>query len=474
MKSLWGDRVKHSPNRRATVLTAVVGVAMGLALAGVGTVPAQADDQPVIALRQIAPVAVSPATLAGVSKTAMPYLSFTTTAKSLSTSATLTIDVTQLSKIANVTFSDNCTVVQHVASCGESFYYDDLTGVGTIGAETQMTVRAKVGAPVGSSAAYTIGGTADNASIVGGQGTVEIGGPAFDQAQPANLTDLAVGSTVNKPVRFTNIGDRAADGTQVLLWASPGIGFAKHFGNCEYSADGGPMVAEMALCTIPGQVLPGEKAALAPAVRLNVESTAYYTYLDSMIAPAGDPGIQQSASGHQWTQGTGGQLTLRTITPGTANDAPSGVVSLSERGTHGDYRITNLQAANTADFSVSGASATAAQGDTVTLDFAMTNNGPATIFYRSGDIVGTVDVQLPPGTSPVGSSANCREQGSGYRCSNQSIVSTAGTVTDFSLTLRVDQVIPGAQGSVSMDWSPGGQPAFDTNPSDDTAALTVN
>ncbi|WP_143031631.1 hypothetical protein [Actinacidiphila guanduensis] len=466
--------MKHSSKRRAMALTAAVGAAMGLALTGVAAVPAQAADQPVIALQQIAPVAVSPATLTGVSRTALPYLSFTTTAKSLSTSATLTIDVTQLSQIATVTFSDNCTVVQHVASCGELFYYDDLTGVGTIGAETQMTVKAKAGAPVGSSGSYTISGTADNAEIVGGQGTVEIGGPAYDQAQPTNRTDLAVGSTVNEPVRFTNRGDRAADGTQVLLWASPGVGFAKHFANCEYSTGGDPMVAEMALCTIPGVVLPGEKAALAPAVRLNVEPTAYYTYLDSMVAPTGDPGIQQSAAGHQWTQGTGGQLTLRVITPGTATDAPSGVVSLSERGSHGNYRITSLQAANTADFSVTGASATAAEGDTVTLNFSMTNNGPATIFYRSGDIVGVVDVTLPPGTSPVGSSANCRQQGGGYSCSDQTIVSSAGAVTDFSVTVRVDQVIPGAQGSVSMNWGPAGQPAFDTNTSNDTAALTVN
>jgi hypothetical protein len=465
--------MKHSSKRRAVALAAAVCAAMGLALTGV--TPAQADDQPVITLQQIAPVAVSPATLTGVSKTALPYLSFTTKASSLSASATLTIDVTQLATIANVTFSDNCTVVQHVASCWELFYYDDLSGVGTIGAVTQMTVKAKADAPVGSSADYTISGTADNATIVGGQGTVEIGGPAYNQTQPKNMTDLAVGSSVTEPVRFTNIGDRAADATQVLLWASPGIGFAKHFANCEYSADGGPMVAEVALCTIPGQVLPGEKAALAPAVRLNVESTAYSTYLDSMVAPAGDPGIQQSAAGHQWTQGVGGQLTLKVITPGTANDAPSGTVSLTERGSHGDYRITSLQAANTADFSVTGASATAAEGDTVTLDFAMTNNGPATIFYRSGDIVGSVDVQLPPGTSPVSSSANCEQEGTTtYSCSDHSIVSPAGEVTDFSLTLRVDQVIPGAQGSVSMVWGPGGQPAFDTNPSNDTAALTLN
>ncbi|WP_031522064.1 hypothetical protein [Streptomyces sp. NRRL F-5123] len=457
--------MKHSSKRRALALVAAVGAAAGLALTGVG--PAQAADQPVIALQPVGPVAVSPATLTGVSKTAMPYLSFTTTANSLSTEATLTIDVTQLAQIADVSFSDNCTVVQHVASCGESFYFDDLSGVGSIGALTQMTVRAKADAPAGASASYTVSGTADSATIVGGQGTVEIGGPAYDEAQPKNLTDLAVGTTLSEGVRFTNRGDRAADGTQVLLWASPGIGFARHFANCEYSGGDQPMVAEMALCTIPGLVLPGETAALSPAVRLNVESTAYYTYMDAMIAPAGDTNIQQSAAGQQWTQGTGGQLTLKVITPGTANDAPSGTVSLTERGVHGNYRIAALQAANTADFSVSGASATAAEGDTVTLHLSMTNNGPATIFYRSGDIVGAADIQLPPGTSLV-SPAN------GTHCSDRTIISPAGEVTDCTVTVHVDQVIPGAQGSITMSWGQAGHPAFDTDASDDTAPITLN
>jgi len=464
--------MKHSSRRHAVVWAAALSAAAGLALTGVA--PAQADDAPVLTLQQISPVAVSPATLTGVSKTAMPYLSFTTTAGSLSTGATLTIDTTQLATIANVTFSDNCTVVQHVASCSELFFYDDLNGVGSIGASTQMTVRAKAGAPAGASASYTVSGTADNATIVGGQGTVEIGGPAYDQTQPKNRTGVAVGSTVAEPVRFTNIGDRAADATQVMLWASPGVTFAKHYANCEYSDGHDPQITQVALCTIPGQVLPGERAALAPAVRLTVQSTAYYTYLDSMIAPAGDPGIQQSSAGYQWTQGTGGQLGLRIITPGTANDAPSGTVSLTERGSHGDYRITSLLADNSADFSVTGASATGAQGDTVTMDFSMANNGPATIFYRSGDTIG-VDVQLPPGTSGVGSSANCEQESStSYHCTDGTIVSPAGSVTDFSVTLHVDQEVPGAQGSVAMGWGPAGQPAFDTNTSDDTAVLALN
>ncbi|MFI0744292.1 hypothetical protein [Streptomyces sp. NPDC021224] len=464
--------MSYTRNRRAVALVATAGAAAGLALTGVA--PAHADDQPVITLRQTAPVAVSPATLAGVSTTTSPYLSFTTTASSLSANVTLTVDVTQLSAIADVTFSDNCTVVEHVASCWEMFFYDNLDGVGSIGALTQMTIKAKAGAPAGASADYTVSGTADNAVVVGGTGTVDIGGPAYDQTQPTDLTGVAVGSAVTEPVRFTNRGDRPADGTQALLWASPGIGFARHFANCRYSGEGDPREAALALCDIPGEVLPGEKAALAPAVRLNVESTAYTTYLDSMIAPAGDPGIAQSVAGRAWTQGTGGQLTLKTLTPGTPTDAPAGTVSLSQRGTHGDYRITSIQAANTADFSVTGATATAAAGDDVTLDLAMTNNGPATIFDRSGD-TRIATVHLPPGTTPVSASANCHPQGAtSYSCSNGDIVSPAGEVSHFSLTVHVDEVIPAAQGSISMNWGPSGRPAYDPDPADDTAPITLN
>jgi hypothetical protein len=94
----------------------------------------------------------------------------------------LTIDVTQLAAIAHVAFSDNCTVTHNMATCSERLYDPDGPS-STIGAETQMTVRAVTGATVGSIAAYTVSGTSDGATIVGAQGSVEIGGPAYNQAQ---------------------------------------------------------------------------------------------------------------------------------------------------------------------------------------------------------------------------------------------------------------------------------------------------
>jgi hypothetical protein len=289
-----------------------------------------------------------------------------------------------------------------------------------------------------------------------------------------------VNSAVTVPVRFTNIGDRPADSTQVLLMASPGLGFTKRYANCEYSTEDNAREAEAALCTVPGRVLPGEKASVSPAPRMRAEPSAYYTYLDTMIAPAGDAEIQSQAAGRQWTQGTGGLLTLKVITPGIATDAPSGTVSLTMTGNHGNYRISSLQADNTADFAVTGDSATAAQGDTVTFNFSMANHGPATLFDRSGDTP-SVLVDLPAGTHVVTTSANCRPGTEGkpegpYVCSGDNVITPAGTVADFSITLQVDEVVAGARGSVSMAWSPDGsyRPPFDPDTADDTAALTLS
>ncbi len=450
-----------------------------------GTTPASADStgEPVIRLAQPIPLALAPATSTGLTKAVEPGFQFHTTAGSVNAMAVLTIDVSDLTKIAKVTFSDNCTVKDSVATCDEWFYGEDLTKNEGLGTETQMTIRALPDAVQGASATYKVTGSADTARIVGATGSVQIGGPAFNLRQPPDHTDLPVGSVVSEPVRFTNIGTRPADATEVVLMASPGLEFTRRYANCEYSVRRNTTEAIVALCTFPDRIDTGETAALAAPVRLKVESTAYYTFLDAVAAPLGDPNQTPILDGRTWTQGTGGELGLKVVKPGQPSSAPSGTVPLQQSGSRGDYRITSLQADNTADFSVTGASAQAAAGDTVTMSFTMTDNGPATIFDRSGEPLG-VTVTLPPGTTGVASSANCQPESGDdpptaahgpYSCSGSYLVPSGKTYT-FSITLRVDQVVPGAQGSVAMAWSPDGswRPAYDQIPADDSAPLTLN
>ena len=465
--------------RRVAALAAATLTATALGVLSGGT-PAAADTTaPVITLEQPATVAVPTAAATGVATAAQPNLVYTTDASVL-TNATITVDTQKLAKIADVAFPDECTVSNAIATCSELLY---TSGPGELVTDPQFTITAHAGVAPGTVASYKITGTADSATFVGATGSVQIGGPAFNQVQPPEHTGLAVGSTVSEPVQFANTGDRPANAAQVLLIASPGLTFAQHYANCRYSSVPDDREAEKALCTFDQPISIGEVDALATPVELNVTSTAYYTYLDTITAPKGDPSLQSELAGRTWTRGTGTTLGLDVLDPGQPSTAPAGKVSLPFADDNSDYRITALQADNTADFSVSGATVQAAQGDTVPLDVSLTNNGPATLFDRSGTPFGAL-VTLPPGTTVVGSSANCRPDNDSdpqvvahgpYDCVD-SYLEPAGHTADFSVTVRVDQVIAGAQGSVAVLWGVdgGGRPPYDPDTADDSATLALN
>ncbi|MBP0457095.1 hypothetical protein [Streptomyces montanisoli] len=478
--------MRHSVVRRALSVAAVLTVSAVGALSGVGPAAAATpSSDPVLTLEGLSPVAVAPAGTPGVAKTVQPNFSFRTSARKVNAPITLKIDISRLSRIARVSFSGNCTVDAGIATCEDQVTSDHLTPRSGLWGVTQMTVRARAGAALGAVADYGVSGTAEGATVVGATGSVEIGGPAFSQKKLVDHTGLEVGSTVREPVRFTNIGDRPASATEILLAASPGATFTKHYANCRYSMRPRDAEADLALCTIPGDVPVGQTDALSEPVRLRMRSTAYSTYLDTLVAPAGDPAFGAYVTGRTWKQGTGSALGLKVVKAGTASAAPAGAVSLPETGTHSDYRIAALSAVNTADFAVTGGSAHAAQGDTVTLTFGMVNNGPATIFDRSGSPMG-VEMTPPPGTTVVSASRGCEPSvyddpevtaHGPYWCEASYLVPD-GKRYDFSVTLRVDQVVPGALGSVSMGWGEeggaGGRPAFDPDAADDVASLVLN
>jgi hypothetical protein len=109
----------------------------------------------------------------------------------------------------------------------------------------------------------------------------------------------------------------------------------------------------------------------------------------------------------------------------------------------------------------------------------MANRGPATVYDRSGGGFG-LKVTLPPGTTVTGASDHCNPAVWGdpqsaahgpYAC-NIGYLVPAGATYDFTITVRVDQVIAGAQGTAAVDWPYGY--AFDPDPGDDSAPLALN
>ncbi|MGW3206079.1 hypothetical protein [Streptomyces sp. NPDC001135] len=454
--------------------------AAGLAAALLGAAPAGAvTGQPVITLDAPEPVA-----LPAAPATADVHLEFQTKAKNLQADdVTLTVDARGLSKIAKVTFSGNCTVKALVATCSESLE-SDSSPTTHMGAMTGLTLTPLKGAALGAAGTYEVTGRSAHAQIVGGTGKVEVGGPSFGLDRLTDHTDLKVGSTVSEPVRFSNVGNRPARGVQTALAASPGLDFADHYANCKYGSNGTIRFAE---CYPKGAIGIGETAALAAPVRLRVNSTALYTYLDTRTAPLGQPGWPEG-QGIKWTWGKGATLKLKVIKAGRWSSAPAGSVSLPQTGEVTDYWIASLKARNTADFGVTGASARAGRGKNATFAFHLSANGPATLYDRSGgEGVPSVWVTLPTGTTAVGHSANCApwqennptaEAHGPYVCGPSGLVLPKGTVTGFTLTLRVDKVVTRAKGGVQVVWGPdpshSRRPAFDPNSRDDSAALTLN
>ncbi|MEV5876285.1 hypothetical protein AB0L75_19040 [Streptomyces sp. NPDC052101] len=465
--------------RSLTGPAAVFMSAAALAGALLGTAPAGAvTGRPVITLDSPQPVA-----LPAAPATADVSFDFQTKAKNLQADdATLTVDARGLSKIAKVTFSDNCTVKGLVATCTEMFL-SQSSPTTHMGGDTRLTLTPLKGAALGATGTYQVTGRSAHAQIVGGTGRVEVGGPSFGLDKLTDHTGLKVGSTVSEPVRFTNVGDRPAKGVQTVLAVSPGLDFADHYSNCKYSSGS----IHMAECYPKGAIALGETAALAAPVRLRVNSAALYTYLDTMTAPLGQPGWP-SDQGVKWTWGKGPTLQLKVVKAGRNSSVPAGSVSLPQTGDTTDYRITSLQAHNTADFGVTGASARAGQGQNAKFAFRLSANGPAILYDRSGgEGVPTVWVTPPAGTTVVGHSANCgpwQEHNSTaaahgpYVCGPPGIELSKGQVTDFSLTLRADEVVTHAKGSVQLVWGPdpahSHRPAFDPDSRNDSATLTLN
>jgi hypothetical protein len=412
------------------------------------------------------------------------YFSFHTKTKNLQADdTTLTVDARGMAKVAKVTFSQNCTAKGLIATCWEMFQSGTDTATG-LGAVTQLTFTALKTAHLGATGTYKITGQSGHAQIVGGTGSVTVGGPSFSLNRPTDYENLEVGSTVAEPIQFTNVGNRPAKGVRTALAASAGLDFASHYSNCKYAYNGS---VHYAICYPKGAIDIGETAALAAPVRLHVNSTALYTYLNALTTPLGQQGWPDG-QGLKWTWGKGSVLGLKTVKAGHPSSAPAGSVSLPQNGSVSDYAIAALRVHNTADFGVSGASAQAGSGTTATFTFRLTAYGPATLYDRSGgEGLPTVWVTLPPGTTAVGHSANCYPSQSDnpdvaahgpYACGPSSLELPKGKVTTFTLTLRVDELIPHAQGGVNVIWGPdpslSHRPAFDPNSRNDSAVLALN
>jgi hypothetical protein len=146
-----------------------------------------------------------------------------------------------------------------------------------------------------------------------------------------------------------------------------------------------------------------------------------------------------------------------------------------------------VTAANTADFSALAAWAPAAGGKRGTLSIGYRNSGPASIFYRSGNAVVTVQAQIPKGvkvtTVPSGCRARTWEAGhqvadpDKYLCDSSMWV-PSGSQAVFAFGLALDgtpATVPVTlqdESSLSGD-RPAAELAFDPKHANDATSVTL-
>ncbi|MFE4641020.1 hypothetical protein [Streptomyces sp. NPDC056730] len=374
------------------------------------------------------------------------------------TDGRLSVDVSDLAGVAEVTWPDNCTPSGAAAVC-------TIPVVPVIGSDYEdqvsLTVRAADGAEVGAQGRITYEATATGgpdgtltAPRESFSTTVTVGaGPDLAIDPVADIEDGQPGDERTIPFKVTNQGNRSANGLTVKLYVSYGLTDLTRYDACAYPPTDGDDYPPLntVVCTFDQVLAPGDSFELPEPLTVRLAPYALKERLDIGVEP-----------------GDGAQ----------------------DIDSQNDYTALQLRAVNTVDFSVAGDAISGAAGETATAELTFKNNGPAWLGnLGSGDPVAEVRLIVPEGTTVTGVPSDCyprtvdggyypKQTGAPrYDCSLPHWV-LEDTRHTFAFSVRVDTVVPGATGAVSIHPAFGefGEYPFDFDPdlANNTAVLTVN
>ncbi|MGW4035302.1 LAETG motif-containing sortase-dependent surface protein [Streptomyces sp. NPDC004778] len=280
----------------------------------------------------------------------------------------------------------------------------------------------------------------------------------------APVKGLQPGSSFSAPLTFLNKGTAEVPEVWVTYAVSPGLKADETYKNCTYytvtSHDEMP-ASNVASCKIDQPLKPGVVYGTAKPVSLKALGSAFRDDLRATIGvdepSPGDGGASDPVPG------TGDPLTL--VEKGPATDA--------DRTNHPEaYAETDVTAANTADFALSGDEQKGKAGERVTATVKFANKGPARVQGTRDQSVTTVDIHIPKGTSVVKPHGFCDAvTKTHYRCgTSQSWVDVNGGES-YPFVLRIDKAVGRTTGEVSFT---GQERPFDRNAENDTAQIVID
>ncbi|MEU6577351.1 hypothetical protein [Streptomyces sp. NPDC046805] len=447
-------RARTAGRTRSRALSFAATAAATLLCLGAATGPALADSPPetdylwITAPSDLTLPTADPDTGDAVSNTIDIVLNHDNTHNSVS-GGTLTIDASDLTDVAEVTWPSACTPTSDTAA---SCPFGSLDGSPWTSV-AKIDIRAKAGAPDDATGALHYSATADSSfgtlTSYPTDTQIQLGnGPDLGVNQLPFLKDVQPGTDLSQPIRLSNHGNEAADRTILTLFASHGLSLTNRFSNCTYlNADRvtNP-TGTTAVCVLDEPIEPGQSYDLSAAGAVTATDAALYERFDYSVDPYSDEAYQQALAGRPFVQGTGPELDAAPVASARTFAAQSQDLNSAD-----NYRMTQITATNTADFVAQADDITgAAPGDTVTARVGVKNQGPAWVAsLAAGANVAPLDVRLPEGTTAVSVPDMCYVRGANlYRCYTPVFLWEKDSLT-FDFKLRVDSIVDGAKGSVA-------------------------
>lgn len=331
-------------------------------------------------------------------------------------------------------------------------------------------LKPTAAAEAGDTGAITYTATASDAPTVTGKTDVLVGGPKLDSRPYPALKDIAPGAVFERTPAFANTGKAPADkGVMLLVQDSDGVSLARDHSNCHYS--GRPSTG--AWCRFDTPVAPGAAYETDAPLRYSATKDTMYGYNSYVVWPVGGTAPDSFDPSDFPETGTGSQLGLKAVASGSGFTGSG----------YGTFATTQH-----ADYQALGDTVEGKVGETVSITVGVRNNGPGRMGFQwmDADNSGTFVVTPPAGTTITGAPGpgeqgdpgplwNCTPRKAGaksYTCAIGSTDFRPGDSVTQEFTVRIDRVVPGAQGRVKAVENPD-YPNRDEDTANDTTAIAV-
>ncbi|MFI8948297.1 hypothetical protein ACIGO6_17520 [Streptomyces sp. NPDC053750] len=373
---------------------------------------------------------------------------------------TVTIDATALKDFAKVGLPQSCDVEGLIAVCNESSLYPG----DSFNPSWRVRVDLKDGAEAGNFGSIKVTGAGEGLTFDEHVVDVLVGGPELlKKTLPAEPAGFRAGDTYSAPLGFRNVGSMSADGVVLRFGGTRGLSFPDSYDNCSYAEENKDNLIryqKVALCTFEGEFLPGTSYELSEPVRVKTADFALGDIFHYGFDAVGAEEAGALRAGADYRQGSGRTLTLKPVESGHDGD-------------YAKYAEVDLATKNTYDLDLTGARVAGEQGETVKVDVALSNHGPAWIgALRSGGEPLSFSVEIPEGASVVNSP--CRPMNddttSLYLCWADTPFLEDDRRT-FGFELRIDKVVEGAKGRIAL---PQWDNPWEGDPSNDAGWIVLN